>query len=163
MLSFRQSSRSLRFRRGFEFSRLAREVGAEIEGRDPRRREVKIREKSTNPAKSVPRPNPSISRPSPFPISLLRPSEDLGGQHDPVKVKPSLGVDPVELDVTSGLVVDQAISPLHRDLVPPQPIAVEGCEAVDHNRDGEDEGEDAEDGADGANELAGSRLRLVLT
>ena len=65
--------------------------------------------------------------------------------------------------MTSGLVVDHTISSLHGDLVPPQPVAVEGREAVDHDRDGEDEGEDAEDGADGANELAGSRLRLVLT
>ena len=61
--------------------------------------------------------------------------------------------------VLEGLEV--AVVPLDGHLVPPEPVAVEGGEAVDHNGDGEDEGEDAEDGAHRANELAGAGVGFV--
>ena len=60
---------------------------------------------------------------------------------------------------TAGLYGVEPLLPLDGDLVPPEPVAVEGREAVHHDRDRQDQGEDPEDGAHRTHKFARARLR----
>ena len=67
----------------------------------------------------------------------------------------------LRLELPALFLLELPVPPLDGHLVAPQAVAVEGGEAVDHDGDGEDQGEDGQNGAHRAHELAGRGFRFL--
>ncbi len=69
----------------------------------------------------------------------------------------------LRLELPALLLLELAVPPLDGHLVAPEAVAVEGGEAVDHDGDGEDQGEDGQDRAHRTHELSGRGVRFLHT